>query len=262
MPAAPTPHPSSGDPGAHPPAPVDAAPPALSGRCTFRGESLPDPLPAGPMGVVLQWIHEAAAAGTQPNPQSATLATVDADGRPSARVVLCRGIDEATGRFVFYTNYESRKGRALEAHPHAALNFHWDHMDRQIRVEGPATRSPPAESDAYFEARPLGNRLGAWASRQSEPLAEQADLMLATYDVMRRFGVSIDVDLEHDRAIHVPRPPHWGGFRVWAQRVELWLGDPHRLHDRAAWTRELTPATIDGVSGFVGGAWSRSRLQP
>lgn len=236
---------------------------AFRGRCSFRGETLPDPLPAEPMGLLMQWVGDAAASKSQPNPNAVTLATVDTDGRPSARVVLARHIDAAGGFVVFYTNYESRKGRALLAHPRASLSFHWDHLDRQVRIEGPVTRSPEAESDAYFAGRPLGSRLGAWASRQSAPLSDRADLLIATHESMQKFGVSVDVDLEHDRDIRIPRPPHWGGFRVWIERVELWLGDPHRLHDRAEWTRGLNPGTVDGAAGYVAaGAWRAQRLQP
>lgn len=214
------------------------------------------------MPTVVAWMRQAAESGTQPNPNAMTLATVDEARAPTARIVLCRGIDPVQGHLTFFTNYHSRKGRDLEANPVASLVFHWDHLDRQVRVEGPVTRSPAAESDAYFNQRPLGSRLSAWASSQSSPLRDRADLLIATHEVMQRFGVSLDTDLEHDRTIRIPRPPHWGGLRVWARCVELWLGDPHRLHDRAQWTRALRPATIDGLDAFEGGPWSGTRLQP
>ncbi len=237
-------------------------PDALTGRCHFSGHELPTPLPASPFSLLADWLADAAARKTQPNPNAVTLATADAEGRPSARIVLARGLDTGRGFVVVYTNYDSRKGLDLAANPRAALVFHWDHLERQVRLEGLVTRSPAAESDAYFNTRPLGSRLGAWASQQSRPLAQRDDLMTAAFDAMQRFGVSVDADLEHDRTITIPRPPHWGGYRLWATRVELWLGHPNRLHDRTAWTRDLTPATVDGVPGFEGSAWSSQRLQP
>lgn len=242
--------------------PSTPAPDPLMGRCHFSGDTLPDPLPDDPFALIDAWIRDAAASKTQPNPNAVCLATADADGRPSARMVLVRGLDAARGFTTFYTNYSSKKGQDLAANPNASMVLHWDHLERQIRIDGPVTRSPDAESDAYFNARPLGSRLGAWASAQSRPLNTRDDLMAAAFETMQRFGVSIDADLEHDRSIVIPRPPHWGGFRLWAARVELWLGHPNRLHDRARWSRDLEPATIDGVPGFEGQPWSVSRLQP
>ena len=249
------------DPSSHPD-PVVSPHAALSGRCRFTGDTLPNPLPAEPFALLVDWVAEAAERKVQPNPNAITLATADADGRPSARIVLCRKIDPAAGFLVFYTNYDSDKGRALEANPRAAIIFHWDHLERQIRIEGRVSRSPAAESDEYFNRRPLGSRIGAWASRQSAPLRERDDLLLAGHEIMQRFGISIDVDLEHDRTIAIPRPPNWGGYRLWAERIELWLGHPNRLHDRGLWTRSLTATLHDGVDGYRGGPWTTQRLQP
>ncbi len=235
---------------------------ALSGRCHFSGHTLPEQLPDNPFDILTDWLADAAAKKTQPNPNAITLATVGPDGRPSARIVLARGVDGPSGRVVFYTNYDSHKGRDLTANPFAAVIFHWDHLERQIRVEGRVTRSPDSESDEYFHRRPLGSRIGAWASQQSRPLTSRDDLVLESFEIMKRFGISVDVDLENDRTIRIPRPPHWGGFRLWADRVECWLGHPNRLHDRARWTRTLSPATVDGVPGFEGSPWNTVRLQP
>jgi pyridoxamine 5'-phosphate oxidase len=163
-----------------------------------------------------------------------SLSTVDDDGHPSARIVLLRGWD-ARG-FVFHTNYHSRKGRELERHPATALLFWWGALQRQIRIEGDTTRITGAESDAYFATRPRGHRLGAWASPQSDVIdAGQLDAALA--EASARFPGD------------VPRPPHWGGFRVVPQRFEFWHGRPDRLHDRILYERD-------------GAVWRTSRLAP
>lgn len=235
---------------------------ALRGACSFQGLTLPEPLPPEPVALLAQWLADASAAGTQPNPNAMTLATIDPDGRPSARIVLCRGLDEARGFLTFYTNYDGRKGRALAAHPRAALVFHWDHLERQVRIEGPVAHAPAAESDAYFAGRPPGSRVAAWASDQSAPLASRDQLLARQRQAEARFGVPEGVDPDTLRGLNVPRPPHWGGVRVYFESVELWLGHPNRLHDRAVWTRPLTPATVDGVPGYGGGAWRVTRLMP
>ena len=175
-----------------------------------------------------------------------TLATVEPDGRPSARLVLCRGIDTQAGWLVFYTDRESAKGKALAAHPYAALVFHWDALERQIRVDGPVTLAPDADADAYWATRPADARVAAIASAQSGPLASRAALLEKIEGTARRSGADL------------PRPPRWGGYRVWAERIELWVGQPARAHDRALWTRTLARAS----DGFRGGVWHATRLQP
>jgi len=164
------------------------------------------------------------------------LATATRDGRPSARMVLLRGVDERG--FVFYTNYTSRKGRELDGNPHAALCIYWPTLDEQIRVEGRVERATDEESDAYFASRPRGSQLGAWASAQSRPLAAREQLEEEYRVVEARFG---------DRT--VPRPPFWGGFRIIPERIEFWYGRPDRLHDRLVYTRD-------------GAAWKIERLYP
>src|SRR5262245_10680624 len=210
---------------------------------TFK-PPLPDPLPENPLVLFEAWLSEASAAIR--NAGAMTLATVAPDGRPSARMVICRGFDARAGWLVFYTDRESPKGAALAAHPHAALVFHWDAFERQVRIEGPVTLSPDAESDAYWATRVPEARVAAAASAQSQPIGSRAEL-LARVESMRR---------RHDG--DAPRPARWGGYRVWAERIELWVGQPARIHDRAAWTRTLRR---EG-SGFMGGAWSATRLQP
>src|SRR5579871_1837863 len=139
-------------------------------------ELLPDPLPLDPLAVVQRWLAESGERRLQPNPNAMVLATVGSDGRPAARVVLCKEIVPQPGYLVFYTNYESRKGLDLQAHPRAATVMHWDALHRQVRIEGPVVRAPTGDSDAYFASRPWPSRLGAWASAQSQPLGARKSL--------------------------------------------------------------------------------------
>jgi len=214
---------------------------------------LPEPLPESPLPLLTGWFAEARARAVQPNPDAMVLATVGADGAPSARVVLCKRLDPS-GYLVFFTNYQSRKGRELIEHPRAAAVMHWDTLHRQVRIEGPVVRSPSTESDEYFATRALASRVGAWASRQSEPLASRATLA----DEVARFEKQFGVDSGAPTA-HVPRPPHWGGFRLWIDRLELWVEGPGRIHDRAVWARELQK---QDEFTYAGGAWGATRLNP
>src|SRR6187402_5074 len=149
---------------------------------------LPDPLPAEPMALAAAWLTTALAARQQPNPDAMVLATSTADGQPSARIVLCKELDAELGRVSFVTNYDSRKGRELEENARAALVFHWDHVHRQIRVEGIVVKAPASESDAYFETRNWQRRIGAWASAQSQPLRSREQLDTAVLAAAKRFG--------------------------------------------------------------------------
>ena len=203
--------------------------------------SLPEPLPDDPLPLLAEWMAEAAASIR--NSTAMTLATAGADGRPTARMIICRGFDAAAGWLVFYTDRDSDKGRALAARPQAALVFHWDAFERQVRVEGPVTTAPDADSDAYWASRPPDARAAATASAQSRPLASRAELLARVTAA---------------KGDDIPRPPRWGGYRVWCERVELWVGQPGRVHDRARWERALTPAG----EGFTGGRWRGTRLYP
>jgi pyridoxamine 5'-phosphate oxidase len=170
-----------------------------------------------------------------PEPTAMTLATVGEGERPSARIVLLKGVDPKG--FVFYTNYESRKGRELAARPVAALTFLWKELERQVRIEGRVEKVSAEESDAYYGTRPLGSRIGAWASPQSEVLESRAWLEARWTDLASRHGDD------------PPRPPHWGGYRVMPDLVEFWQGRLSRLHDRIVYRRDA-------------GSWKVSRLAP
>ena len=192
-----------------------------------------------PLRQFQHWMRQAIE-GQLPEPTAMTLATVGADGRPSTRVVLVKGIDERG--LVWYTNYDSRKGRELAAHPFAALQFHWVELERVVRIEGRVERTSEAESDAYFASRPLDSRLGAWASPQSQVIASRAVLVANAAKASARF------------VLDPPRPPHWGGFRLVPDRWEFWQGRKSRLHDRLRYRR-------DGQEGS-GDGWVMERLAP
>lgn len=215
---------------------------------------LPEPLPDSPIPLFVQWFREARERAVQPNPDAMVLATVGEDGSPSARVVLCKRLDEQDGYIVFFTNRLSRKGWELAAHPRAATVMHWDTMQRQVRIEGRIVQSPDAESDAYFASRALLSRLSAWASAQSEPLGSREELSSRLAATAARFGVAPDASKGT-----VPRPPHWGGYRLWIESIELWMEGDGRTHDRAVWKRSLTPL---GTAGFTPGPWQATRLNP
>ncbi len=224
-------------------------------------ELLSDPLPTEPLVVLNQWMAQSWQQRLQPNPNAMVLATAAPDGHPSARVVLCKEIVAQPGYLVFFTNYLSRKGRQLAGNPRAAAVFHWDALHRQVRVEGPVVQAPAAASDAYFASRPWQSRIGAWASEQSAPIGSRDAIQKAIASTAKRFGVPDPAQAAAEGAtdFQIPRPPHWGGYHLWADSVELWVEGDARIHDRARWTRELIPQA-DGF--FSAGPWSATRLQP
>jgi pyridoxamine 5'-phosphate oxidase len=228
---------------------------------TFWTETLPEPLPSDPLVVAAQWLAQARLDAAQPNPNAMVLATVDGEGRPSARVVLCKEIAAQPGFILFYTNYQSRKGRELTGNPSAAVVFHWDHRHRQVRAEGQIEALSDAENDAYFRTRAWQSRLGAWASEQSQPVDSRKTLVSAVAAMASRFGIGYGgpgTPEPGEVTVEVPRPPNWGGFRLYADAVELWVEGEFRIHDRARWSRTLTFAP-----GFDGSTpWSVTRLQP
>lgn len=223
-----------------------------------REEGLPESLPADPMPLARAWLDEAMERASTPNPNAMALATVDAQGEPDVRMVLCKDLDPEAGHLVFFTNYDSAKARAIEATGRAAVVLHFDDVEQQIRVRGPVVRSPASESDAYFATRHPVSQLGAWASHQSAPIDSRAELLARVERVIDELGVGPGV-LMGEGESPIPRPPFWGGHRLIAQRVELWVGEAGRIHDRAVWTRTLTPRDEHSMAG---GPWEATRLQP
>ena len=190
-----------------------------------------------PIELFLSWIGTARGSGAILEPNAMTLATIGEDGAPSARMVLLKDVEES-GAFVFYTNRESRKGRELGADPRAALVFWWEPLERQVRIEGRVEETSAEETAAYYASRPRESRIGAWASRQSQPVDDRAALEAAF----------AEADAAHPGE-DVPVPPWWGGYRVIPDRIEFWQGRTGRMHDRLAYTRDE-------------GRWLRLRLQP
>jgi len=191
---------------------------------------------ASPFAQFRRWLEEAVAAQLY-EPLAMTLTTCALDGKPAARMVLLRGFDERG--FVFYSNRTSRKGRELAAHPDAALVLYWAELHRQIRIEGKTECATDAESNAYFQSRPRGHQLSAWASSQSAIIPDRAFLEREMAELTARYDGK-----------EVPRPPHWGGYRVVPATIEFWQGRPNRLHDRLLYSRRE-----DGI-------WRRERLSP
>jgi pyridoxamine 5'-phosphate oxidase len=196
-------------------------------------------LAADPIEQLQRWLADAAAADPD-DYTSMTLATADRDGRPSARIVLLKGCDERG--LVFYTNYDSRKGRELAANPRAALVFYWAVLDRQVRIEGRVEKISRKESEAYFRSRPLGARVGASISRQSSVITDRSELEQAAREITERYGED------------PPLPDFWGGYRVVPEEIEFWQGRPDRLHDRLRYRR--------GEGAEREGGWVIERLSP
>lgn len=193
--------------------------------------------PNEPFALFRQWFDDALQTEKLPvEPNAMTVATVDAQGRPHCRVLLLKALDERG--FTFFSNYESAKAEQLEAHPYAAMTFFWPALERQVRIEGRVEKVSAADSDAYFQVRPLGSRLGAWASPQSRVIRDRAELERLLAEAEQRFL---------EKAPHCP--PHWGGYRLLPERIEFWQGRTSRLHDRLNYR-------------LVASDWQRERLAP
>jgi pyridoxamine 5'-phosphate oxidase len=207
--------------------------------------SLLIPPPDDPVRAAAQWLGEAEALGRR-NTNAMALASVDAAGRPSVRMVLLKEL-APLGYAVFYTNYGSRKGGELLTTGRAAAVLYWHELGRQVRFEGPVVRSPDAESDAYFASRPMLSQVNAWSSEQSRPLADPAALEERAAKVAAGKGTVL------------PRPDFWGGFRLWLEAVELWVEGENRFHERVRYERELVARD---AHSFNAGRWTSQRLQP
>jgi len=188
-----------------------------------------------PFRLFAEWLEDATRSEVN-DPNALALATVDPDGLPDVRMVLLKGLDN--GGFVFYTNFESAKGREILSSMKAAMCFHWKSLRRQVRIRGPVEVVSDAEADAYYATRPRGSRIGAWASKQSRPLESRFALEKAVAEYTMKYGIG-----------DIPRPKHWSGFRLVPQQIEFWHDRPFRLHDRVVFTRE-------------GDGWGKTRLYP
>jgi len=214
------------------------------------------------MPLAHSWIAEASAQAVQRNPAAMTIVSVAKNGKPSARIVLCKSFVADPGYLVFYTNYRSRKAAEFSANQYAAALSHWDALGRQIRIEGMITRSPEVESDAYFETRDWGSQLGAWGSDQSASIESREALITQ----IRSRGTELGLPLEdgtrrisNSEIPRIERPPHWGGFRLWVTSIELWVEGADRIHDRGFWSRDILDLENEPVRMTP---WTSTRLQP
>ena len=225
-------------------------------------DRLPETLPDDPMHWADAWLKEATAAGIRRNPNAMAVVSASKSGQPSARMVLCKEFVPEPGYLVFYTNYQSQKALEFADNPRAAALFHWDTIGRQVRIEGLIVHSPEEESDEYFGSREWGSQLGAWGSDQSSPVESKAALVEQIRHRGKELGLALGegTDVLTDDAIPViPRPPNWGGPRLGATAIELWIEGGDRIHDRARWTREIIRTS---EHGFTTSPWTGTRLQP
>ena len=231
---------------------------------------LPESLKFSPFTMVSRWFNEAVQLAWQPNPNNMVISTVKESTQkkttqasvldnealeekiyvPDSRVVLCKDMDIEKGYLVFFTNYQSAKGEQLKTNPKASALFHWDNLGRQIRISGNIVRSPVMESEHYYNSRHPLSRLGAWASDQSQAIESREALLERLEEEKERFKPAGE---------NIPRPAHWGGYRLWATKVELWISHPGRIHDRAVWTRDIKDQQADE---FHFSKWTATRLQP
>ena len=224
---------------------------------------LPQTLPDNPMHHAKLWFDDACLRKNQPNPNAMTLVTVSKNNQPSARIVLCKSFIADPGYVVFFTNYQSRKSSEITHNSNVSLVFHWDHLGRQIRIEGKAILASPEESDTYYKTRHIGSQLSAWGSDQSRPIESREKLIEQMKQRADHLGFTIGdneiIAKEITNPLELSRPSHWGGIKIWASKIELWMDGEDRVHDRAIWSRDLQP--MDDNT-FSTSKWIGTRLQP
>jgi len=210
-----------------------------------------------PLLLLQSWLNEAMELDLQPNPDTMAIATSNSQGLPNVRMVLCKEINTEEGYVVFYTNYNSVKSLEIKENPKCSALFHWDKLGYQIRIRGEILQSPDEENDAYFASRHLGSQVGAWASNQSDPVVDRQALDDQFRKILDRFNLTNESITRNEQKI--PRPPHWGGYRLWVEEIEFWLNQKDRLHDRLHFRRVLTISS-EGIETEK--KWAVKRLQP
>ena len=210
-----------------------------------------------PLLLLQSWLNEAMALDLQPNPDTMAIATSNSQGLPNVRMVLCKEINTEEGYVVFYTNYNSVKSLEIKENPKCSALFHWDKLGYQIRIRGEILQSPDEENDTYFASRHLGSQVGAWASNQSNPVEDREALDDQFKKILDRFNLTSESITRNEQKI--PRPPHWGGYRLWIEEIEFWLNQKDRLHDRLHFRRALTISS-EGIETEK--KWTVKRLQP
>ena len=210
-----------------------------------------------PLLLLQSWLNEAIESDLQPNPDTMAIATADSEGVPNVRMVLCKEINAKKGYVVFYTNYNSVKSIEIKENPKSSALFHWDKLGYQIRIRGEILQSPDEENDTYFASRHLGSQVGAWASNQSNPVEDRQALDDQFRKILDRFNLTSESITRNEQKI--PRPPHWGGYRLWIEEIEFWLNQKDRLHDRLHFRRALTIIN-EGIETEKN--WTVKRLQP
>ena len=210
-----------------------------------------------PLLLLQSWFNEAMELDLQPNPDTMAIATSNSQGLPNVRMVLCKEINTEEGYVVFYTNYNSVKSMEIKENPKCSALFHWDKLGYQIRIRGEILQSTDKENDAYFASRHLGSQVGAWASNQSNPVEDRQALDDQFRKILDRFNLTSESITRNEKKI--PRPPHWGGYRLWIEEIEFWLNQKDRLHDRLHFRRALTISS-EGIKTEKN--WTIKRLQP
>ena len=210
-----------------------------------------------PLLLLQSWLNEAMELDLQPNPDTMAIATSNSQGLPNVRMVLCKEINTEEGYVVFYTNYNSVKSLEIKENPKCSALFHWDKLGYQIRIRGEILQSPDEENDTYFASRHLGSQVGAWASNQSNPVEDREALDDQFKKILDRFNLTSESITRNEQKI--PRPPNWGGYRLWIEEIEFWLNQKDRLHDRLHFRRALTISS-EGIE--TENKWTVKRLQP